>query len=669
MRLYSLSDVRMDHVRGARVAVLTLSIGLPVIETTNLVLAAVPWSVAAVVGAGVALVLPLHLRHVLAGLRGEPPVHPAWTLAAMAVVLAVVTPIGGSATALLLACLACSVLVTVPAPWSLLGLVACAGWAWMLGGPHVVPDLARSGPYLALAVVFRAVSVFLLIWLVAARARLEANREEVAAAAVDAERAGVASEMLRSARPVIAGFPPAARGVAGALAAGEPDVAITRVNALVEAARSVLGEVRRTLRSRTGGTLQAAGELLDGPTAPSRDPAPAGVFPDDRGPGGIAFERFLGRVHHRRWLVVAAFVPVAVFATLQSTAILWGFQVPAASPVLGGVCIAADLAVLLRLGLLREARSRTVERHLLVVAVTVLALAPLPSLGLQWAWGQMLWPAAVMLAYGPRIGLVAIGVGSVWLGVGYDLLVGIVLTPLTFGLNTAYFVMVTGTVCATTYGAAVLTRTASQLVESRRALAVQARDAERLRLARDLHDVLGHRLSGIALVGELVRKLVPRDLDAARGHAAELETQAVALDREVDAVLRGAEAPSLAAETTAARSLLGTAGVVTYLALEVPALPPEQDELLGWAVREGVTNVLRHSDARQCTIAARVRGEAVHLDLSNDGLRPPAEGAPGGGLRGLEERVRALGGELVAGPQQGERFVLTISVPTLVAAP
>lgn len=663
----------------ARIAVLTLSLGLPVVELLNLFMVDAPATVIGVVAVGVALVLPLHLRHVVAGLRGEPPTHPGPTIAAMAVVLAVVTPFGGSQTALLLACLACSILLTVPAPWSLLGLAACAGWAALLGGDDVIPDLARGGPYLALAVVYRSVSVFLVIWFVAARTRLDANRGDAAEAAVAAERASAASEVLFSARAAIAGFPAAADQVVARLAAGETDAATSRLRSLVDAARAALADVRRALRARTGDTLQAAGALLDAVPARNHEPTPPGVFPPDPGPGGIAFERFLGRVHHRRWLVVAGLLPVAVFAFLQSTALLPGLVAPDADPVLAGVCVVADLALLLRLGFLRVAGVRARERHLLVAAVGLLALVPLPFLGIQWAWGQMLVPPAVMLAYGPRVGLGAIAVAALWLTVGYDWLLGAFDEWMVSGavpvlaaaaVGTGYWFLVVGLASATAYGSAELTRTASDLVDSRRALAVRARDDERLRLARDLHDVLGHRLSALSLVGDLVGKLIPRDIEAARVHAAELTALATALDREVDAVLRGDEAPRLASESSAARTLLRTAGVVAHVSVDVPHLPPEQDEVLGWAVREGVTNILRHSDARHCTLNADVAADGIRLELSNDGVRSASGTDPGAGLRGLEQRIRALGGEMVAGVDQrtAERFVLTVSVPALVPA-
>jgi len=151
----------------------------------------------------------------------------------------------------------------------------------------------------------------------------------------------------------------------------------------------------------------------------------------------------------------------------------------------------------------------------------------------------------------------------------------------------------------------------SQLKETRRELARAAVAEERLRFSRDLHDLLGQTMSVVAIKAEAVRRLAPRDPGAAAAQA---------------------------------------------------------EKLLAWIVREGVTNVVRHSGARRCEIRLERDADPVRLSISDDGTGPadcpaedPGAGADGNGLRGLTERLAAVGGTLEAGPwQKGFRLLATL---------
>jgi two-component system, NarL family, sensor histidine kinase DesK len=196
---------------------------------------------------------------------------------------------------------------------------------------------------------------------------------------------------------------------------------------------------------------------------------------------------------------------------------------------------------------------------------------------------------------------------------------------------------------------------------AREAQAILAVSEERLRFARDVHDLLGHNLSLIAVKSELAIRLTETDPARARAEMADVRTAARDALREVRAAVRGYRVMALDAELASVRAVLEAAGVRCTFPDTPPDLPPDVREVLAWVVREGVTNLLKHSDARHCTISLAEReGEAV-LELSNDGARP-ATADPGSGLAGLTERIEALGGRLTT-ERSGQRFVLRVTAP------
>jgi two-component system sensor histidine kinase DesK len=219
--------------------------------------------------------------------------------------------------------------------------------------------------------------------------------------------------------------------------------------------------------------------------------------------------------------------------------------------------------------------------------------------------------------------------------------------------------LVTGAV--TLYGAARLVRVLDELEATRTELAELAIGRERLRISRDLHDLLGHSLSAISLKGDLARRLLPSNVHAARAEIEGLTEVARDALRGVRAITRDEHAVSLRTETDGAAALLSAAGIDARIEVDLPDLARPTEEVLAWAVREGITNVLRHSQATACSITAARRDAMVRLEILNDGARPSA--GAGTGLAGLAARARALSGSAVGGYTRGGRFRLLVQIP------
>ncbi|MEV0279071.1 histidine kinase [Streptomyces sp. NPDC050610] len=205
-----------------------------------------------------------------------------------------------------------------------------------------------------------------------------------------------------------------------------------------------------------------------------------------------------------------------------------------------------------------------------------------------------------------------------------------------------------------------------QLRDTREELARGAVEQERLRFSRDLHDLLGHTMSVIVVKAEAVRRLAPRDLDAALGQAADIEAVGRQALTEIREAVSGYREGSLTTELDRARSLLEASGIDTRITQSGPPLAPQTEALLGWVVREGVTNVVRHSGAANCSVEVRGKPDGVHLEITDDGRGPAAspDTARGTGLKGLTERLAAAGGSLTSGSagRRGYRLVAELPV-------
>lgn len=229
-------------------------------------------------------------------------------------------------------------------------------------------------------------------------------------------------------------------------------------------------------------------------------------------------------------------------------------------------------------------------------------------------------------------------------------------------LNAGLFLTFTAYVAGTgTFVIQYLVDVVAQLRRTREQLAEAAVDDERLRFSRDLHDLLGRTLSVIVVKAEAARRLIVADPEAARAHAADIETIGRRALTDVREAVAGYRSVTLGEELASARTALSTAGI--ELETEVPShrLPTEVDALLGWVVREGATNVLRHSGAARCRIRITDEPGATHLEIRDDGSGGDAP--PGDGLTGLRERVRAVGGELST-DSTPTGFTLSVTVRT-----
>ncbi|MFI2784105.1 sensor histidine kinase [Streptomyces sp. ALB3] len=200
----------------------------------------------------------------------------------------------------------------------------------------------------------------------------------------------------------------------------------------------------------------------------------------------------------------------------------------------------------------------------------------------------------------------------------------------------------------------------AQDVETRLAVA-----EERLRFGRDMHDVLGRNLAVIALKSELAVELAQRGKPTAVDQMVEVQRIARASQQEVRDVVRGYREADLGTELLGAQGVLRAAGIECSVHGDGGRLPAPVQAVLGWAVREAATNVLRHGDPQRCDIRLESTTDGVRLVVENDGATPDEAAVPGGGsgLPGLRERLAAVGGSLEAGPAGGDRFHLTASVP------
>ena len=192
-----------------------------------------------------------------------------------------------------------------------------------------------------------------------------------------------------------------------------------------------------------------------------------------------------------------------------------------------------------------------------------------------------------------------------------------------------------------------------------------ARLAERERIGRDLHDLLGHTLSLIAIKSELAAKLVDRDRAAAGREITEVMNVAREALRQVRTAVTGIRSAALEGEMASARAMLDTAGVVLAYERDGAVLPPEVETTFAMIVREAVTNIQRHARAKVAKVEVLLddgdAGKTVLLRVSDDGCGGITE--PGNGLAGIRERVQSLGGTLEIDSPRDKGTLLRVRVP------
>ncbi|MDX3380076.1 histidine kinase [Streptomyces niveiscabiei] len=343
--------------------------------------------------------------------------------------------------------------------------------------------------------------------------------------------------------------------------------------------------------------------------------------------------------------------------------VLWDDPGPARL-VLCVACVTALFCVQLLL-LSPRARHRPLHHRVLTLAVqAALAFVPFLWFGVSWAPAAGVLGASLLLLL-PRplawalFALVAAGTG------GYAALLGL---PLGAQVYAPLTTVLTGLVL---HGLTLLTDLVREVHTARAELARTAVAQERRRISRDVHDLLGYSLSAITLKCELIHRLVP----AQPGRALDEVESVLAVSRQAVAdarlVASGYREMSLAAEAESAAEVLAAADIRTTVDIACGRLHPAVDTVLATTLREGVTNILRHSTARTCDIRAVRDGETVRLVLVNDGvLAKGRSGGPRGcGLDNLRTRVDEVGGRLTAMVRDDGRFRLVAKVPVRPVTP
>ncbi|NEW73803.1 sensor histidine kinase [Streptomyces rhizosphaericus] len=380
-----------------------------------------------------------------------------------------------------------------------------------------------------------------------------------------------------------------------------------------------------------------------------------------------------------------AFVPWLFMLTGDVQALFKG-RTPL--PWLGGAGVAAFMALYLTtvFTALDERRRHTRTPLLALAGLAAVTYA----LGIGYAGNWLLCFPLLSLASGIvlRGGRRKLGPVIITLSVSAGVIAGLRGGP-SDSLTVSYGTMLSGLVTAAILS---LFETVAQLRATRQELARTAVEKERLRFSRDLHDLLGHTMSVVVVKAEAVRRLAPKNLEAALGQAADIEAVGRQALTEIREAVTGYREGSLATELDRARSALDAAGVEAVVRREGPPLAPQTEALLGWVVREGVTNVVRHSGAARCEIEVRSGMDRVRLEITDDGgggvgsratgtnadggpkTGSPRTGSPaiggtaigGTGLKGLAERLATAGGSLKSGPagRRGFRLVAELPVDT-----
>ncbi len=300
-------------------------------------------------------------------------------------------------------------------------------------------------------------------------------------------------------------------------------------------------------------------------------------------------------------------------------------------------------------------------------------------------WGMLAVLTALMIAAMPAIGQSALGlltyvvvtaffalpIRAAMALSGAATLVTLVLPSAVPGWEPQYGLVFTVFVTSVAmWGIVQIIERNAQLAAAHSEIARLAVADERNRFARDLHDILGHTLTVITVKAELAGRLVQLAPQRAEAEIAELEGIARQALRDVRDAVGGYREVTLTGELASARTALTAAGIEAELPDTVDEVPADRQEIFGWVVREGVTNVVRHSSATRC----RVRVTPTEVEITDDGSGPsrlpdPVHTAPDGrpgpghGLAGLRERTEAAGGSLSVGRSPAGGFALRVRVP------
>jgi two-component system sensor histidine kinase DesK len=279
-----------------------------------------------------------------------------------------------------------------------------------------------------------------------------------------------------------------------------------------------------------------------------------------------------------------------------------------------------------------------------------------------WAWVAGFAIGACALAV-PRAGLVvAVGLGAM-AAAGAAVFNGSVAQNLGFALGSAVVVWLTGLVLVWLLGL-LWAAEAGREAEAELLLA-----QERLRVSRELHDVLGHRLGIIALKAELAADLAATDPVRSAAESGEIREIAAATLAEARRAVQGETVADLATQIASAELVLRSAGIETTIDVDTAPVSASASRLMAAVVREAVTNILRHSDARKVSVTLDRTERCSTLLIVNDGAVrlkagiAPDESSSGTGLAALTARCAAAGGRLIYGAADDGKFEVRVELP------
>ncbi|MER5644432.1 histidine kinase [Streptosporangium sp. NPDC002524] len=452
---------------------------------------------------------------------------------------------------------------------------------------------------------------------------------------------------------------PGGSGMAGA--PGTSGTAeMSRAPEVFEVSRALSG-VSEIFKTSSGVSEVSGGSEVSGTSSG----VPSGVPEEEHARPDASNDRVLDEVVTRTWhLRVARFIAVVV---LSGYGVLIVVNVLAEQPHPVGLAgFAACVAVLVGVQIvhsLGEPRSWPGWLRRVTLAVQTVATV-LPLLWIGAPWGSMggFLAGAVLL------------VGGRWRWVLYAAVgAGVLLLSVLQGAVaewTAYLVISTLLTGLVVFGISSLSDLVAQVDRTRGDLARMAVTQERLRVARELHALLGHELSVMIVKSELAYRLLPRSADRAKIEVAEVLEIARRAVADVRAVASGYRHMSFGAEVDSSVSTLAVAGIDVGVAVPANLALGELDALLAVVLREAATNVLRHSDARWCLIEAVLDAGGLRLRVTNDGV--PPYGLPDvrddSGLGDLAARLRLVGGGLAAEVVGGE-FRLVVTAPDTALVP
>ncbi|MFF4501937.1 sensor histidine kinase [Streptomyces sp. NPDC001401] len=310
------------------------------------------------------------------------------------------------------------------------------------------------------------------------------------------------------------------------------------------------------------------------------------------------------------------------------------------------------------------------RKVLTLTAQGVLSYLPLIWFGVSWGAMAGFFAGSLLLLLPPRAGWTLYGLTTL------SLLVPGILDGRSV-VDLVYMCQTTALTGLVVFGLSRMAGLVAQLHRARADLARLAVTKEQLRFSRDLHDLLGYSLSAITLKNELIHRLIPANPLRARREVDEvllISRQALA---DVRRVASGYREMSLGSELASAESVLAAAEVSVTVDTDeaVADLALTTSTVLATVLREGVTNLLRHSKASYCRISARIEDDVVRLTIVNDGLvlgRQDPSPHSGSGLGNLERRLQDIGGRLLVrrSPDGSDVdvFRLTAEAPLLEAA-